>query len=171
WEINAENEDQETLGFVLYCVPAGTMSELGMGGSGVTDDPDTAMGGGAAALACDQNVLVNGEFPSADAEQYECGKIVGRSARRGEAGDVENGTQYAVAVAAYDTVGNLGALRVSSRCLMPQEVTTFYEGYRNAGGKGGGGFCAYSSRGAGPWGLFVVVLGSLLLISRRKGLA
>lgn len=172
WEIATENEDQDTIGFVLYCVPTGTMSEVGMGGSGSTEDPDPAMGGAPAALTCDQNILVNGEFPTADAEDYECGKVVGRSSRRGDAEkNIDNYVQYAVAVAAYDTVGNSGALRVFNGCLMPQEVTTFYEGYRGAGGKGGGGFCAYGARTTGSWALLLLLAAGALLMSRRKGAA
>jgi hypothetical protein len=169
WEISSQNEDLDTIGFVLYCVPTGTMSEVGMGGTSSTDDPDPAMGGAPAALTCDQNILVDGEFPPADAGDYECGKVIGRSARRGDAGkNIDNYVQYAVAVAAYDTVGNSGALRVFNGCLMPQEVTTFYEGYRAAGGKGGGGFCAYDPQRTGSWALLLALGVAVLFVSRRK---
>ncbi len=169
WEIESSNEDNDTLGFVFYCVPEGSrapeeeVDPAGTGGDGTGGDGtggdgtggdgtggdgtgggtggDLAAGGmgGATSLTCDQDLIADGEFPHPDLE--ECGDSDGRTTRSKTVGGVQNYTNYAVGVAAIDGVGNLGRVKVFSQCLMPQEVTTFYEGYDQAGGKGGGGFC------------------------------
>lgn len=194
WDIDSESEDLDTLGFVFYCVPSGTTAAVeepvgtggdGSGGNGGTGGDvstggdgsggaasggDTAQGGmgaAAATLACDQNIIVDGEFATAEAIEYECGEVLGRSARRGQADGVENNVTYAVGIAAIDNVGNSGQLKVFDDCLMPQEVTTFYEGYEQAGGKGGGGFCGIGlGRGNALW--WLLTLASGLFLWRRK---
>lgn len=74
---------------------------------------------------------------------------------------------YAVAVAGVDRVGNSGPLS-SVACGSPQPVDDFFELYRRAGGKGGGGFCAI---GADPSRAGLAALGVALLafaLRRRR---
>jgi hypothetical protein len=194
WDIESASEDVDTLGFVFYCVPEGTMAteepiSNGTGGDGTGGDTatggdgtggdgtggdgtggDTATGGlgGAPAQDCGQNVVIDGEFATAEAINYECGRVLGRSSRRGQADDVANNVNYAVAVAAIDNVGNSGRLKVFNKCLMPQEVTTFYEGYDQAGGKGGGGFCGFDTRKVGSLFWLALLSAGALLLRRRK---
>lgn len=197
WDIASTSEDPDTLGFVFYCVPEGTMASeepdpAGTGGNGTGEDGtggndgsggdatggdgsggDTATGGGggmggAAAMSCGQNIVVDGEFATAEAIDYECGRVLGRTARRGQADDVANDVNYAVAVAAIDNVGNSGRLKVFDECLMPQEVTTFFEGFDEAGGKGGGGFCGFDTKQAGSLFWLLLLSGGALSLRRRK---
>jgi hypothetical protein len=193
WDIESSNEDVDTLGFVFYCVPEGSMATEepeptgtggdgsggdgtggdGTGGDGTGGDGTggaTASGGdggmgGSAPLACGQNILVDGEFASPEA--IECGRVLGRSSRRGQAKDVTNNVNYAVGVAAIDNVGNAGKLKVFDQCIMPQEVTTFFEGYEQAGGKGGGGFCGFKTNPQSSLLWLLALVGGALTLRRR----
>lgn len=195
WDIESSNEDVDTLGFVFYCIPEGTMAaeeepppegtggedgtggDEGTGGAGTGGDEGTGGDpatsgeggmGGAPTLSCGQNIVVDGEFATAEAINYECGRVLGRSARRGQAKDVTNNINYAVAVAAIDNVGNSGQLKVFDECLMPQEVTTFFEGYEEAGGKGGGGFCGFDTKSSGRLFWLLALSAGALSVRRRK---
>lgn len=142
----------------------------GMGGSGGA----TGSGGDAACApnidaesgACTSCILSQGEDPPGDA--YLCGEIKG-TGPTGLASVLQNGRYNAVAVAAYDLLGNVGKLSVE-KCALPTEVQDFYEEYRDRGGKGGGG-CSVQSRSrpfsaAGP--LLGVLAGAALVLRRRR---
>ena len=151
WEIPSEQEDPDTQGFALYCAPASA---------------DGGMGGAGGAGACG-SVLVAGELPPGG-KQYECGTVTGRGTREGTARNLENGTTYAVAVAARDLVMNSGVLSEAD-CVTPEEVTTFFESYKQSGGRGGGGYCAQSPRPVGPAGLLLLlILGTTAWVRRRQ---
>lgn len=150
WKIPSEQEDPDTQGFSLYCAPA---------------NADNAMGGAGGAGACG-SVLVAGELPPGG-NQYECGTVTGRGTREGTARKLDNGTTYAVAVAARDLVKNSGVLS-EAECVTPAEVTTFFENYKQSGGRGGGGYCAQSPRPVGPMGLLLLLLLSTAAWLRRQ---
>lgn len=151
WKIPSEQEDPDTQGFSLYCAPA-------------EGDGEGADGGAGGASGC-RSALVPGELPP-DGNRYECGTVTGRGTRKGTARGLENGTTYAVAVAARDLVKNSGVL-TETECLTPQEVTTFFESYRASGGRGGGGFCAQARHPTSIWGvLFAATIG--VTIWRRR---
>jgi hypothetical protein len=81
---------------------------------------------------------------------------------------------YGVSVAGFDTFRNYGEL--SERvCGTPEPVTGFFEAYRDAGGKGGGGFCSIGGgRAPALAGFAALSLLGLALrrrTSRRKGSA
>jgi hypothetical protein len=76
---------------------------------------------------------------------HQCGGVSGIAATSGAASDLTNGVEYAVGVAAVDQVGNVGKLS-NNVCVVPVEVTDFFELYRGDGGGGGGGFCSVSAR-------------------------
>jgi hypothetical protein len=111
---------------------------------------------------CPSTALVAGQRPD---DSYECGSALGNVATEGTASGLTNGVQYAVAVAAVDTVENVGVLSATA-CGNPEEVDNFFELYRRAGGKGGGGFCAAAAKPA-P-GAFLLILGALLLRTVRR---
>lgn len=116
---------------------------------------------------CLQGVIAAGTLPSAEAEQrYRCGSIRGPVTREGQAKGVENGVTYAVAVASRDTLDNRGDLSIIS-CATPAEVTTFFERYQAAGGRGGGGLCGFSPSTRVP--LLALALSVLLLLVIRRG--
>lgn len=165
WDIPTEDEQTDTAGFGIYCVPSGTMDD-GMGGA--SGDGAGGVGGAAAAdPQCGQNVLIEGALPP-DPE-YLCGKTTGRGARKGQGDGLTNDVTYAVGVASRDTVFNDG--RISEvLCLTPKEVTTFFEAYKNAGGEGGGGLCGISrSRNLSLWFLVVLCLCGGELRRRASG--
>lgn len=166
WEIATSSEDDETQGFVLWCVPSGTMQTIdptGFGGQGgaPSSEPTTPP-----PEECNQNVLRENALPPGD--EYKCGDARGRSARSGQL-NADNGTEYAVAVSARDQVANEGRLSPVA-CGTPEEVTTFFEQYRADGGRAGGGYCAWAPPGSSSWALLAIGLlgGAWLLRSRRR---
>ena len=92
---------------------------------------------------------------------YACGKVDSATTTEGKTSWVTNGTEYAVGVAAVDSSGNVGPLS-NLACATPQEVNDFYEVYRRAGGRGGGGLCTLSrtSTRLGPFGM--TLLGAVM---------
>ncbi|WP_437592247.1 hypothetical protein [Sorangium sp. So ce1000] len=176
-----QNEDEDVLGYYLYCddggqsSPASSGAAAGGGGSGAgggaAGGGDGAGGSGSGATGggssgCQSSLLVPGQIPDA---AYRCGSV-GR-ASRGEATGRENGKSYVVGVAAYDQVGNAGPLSTLS-CATATDVDGFFEQYREAGGQAGGGFCSIEGPvGAGRWvgaPLGVVAAGAALGLWRRS---
>ena len=139
WDIPTAEEQPDTDGFAFYCVPAGAP----------TDEPLGAGGASTGNPACPQSTLLAGELPSDEAESVaRCGSVRGKGARSGQVGGVDDGTTYAVAIAATDLIQNRGRLS-EIQCATPQEVTTFFDRYQEAGGKGGGGLCSTGGRPSG----------------------
>jgi Fibronectin type III domain len=82
---------------------------------------------------------------------------------------LKNGTTYNVVVAAVDGSGNIGPPSAEV-CDYPAPVNDFWNLYRNAGGRAGGGFCALEAVGepvpaAAGVAMFV---GTGLLAARRR---
>ncbi len=90
--------------------------------------------------SCTGSTLKAGATPNAS---LLCGVNTGEAVTSGTASGLENGAVYAVAVSGTDKAGNEGALS-EVVCGTPEEVTDFYESYRQAGGSAGGGFCSFS---------------------------
>ncbi len=134
--------------YYVYCDVAGQ----GVGGAG-TD-----------ASGCGSSALVPGEPPPDD---KRCGDTTRTSEEVQTDHELENGTLYAVGIAAVDTYGNPGNLSEIA-CATPEPINGFFEQYRAAGGKGGGGFCSLSRTDAarGIW-LGAAALAASLLVSRR----
>jgi hypothetical protein len=112
------------------------------------------------------NLLVPGELPSEEVLALECGSGSSNFETDGTATGLQNGVSYQVAVAGVDIFDNVGPLSMVD-CDIPAEVDTFYEQYKQAGGKGGGGFCAFSTtRTPG----FLTLLGGAALVfaARRR---
>jgi hypothetical protein len=108
-------------------------------------------------------VLTAGSHPNA---ANFCG-TAGKSASGGNATGLVNGVAYNVAVATVDSYGNTGVLS-NTACQVPQPVTGFFEAYRKAGGRGGGGFCSFSPRREPLPLLAVVGLATYLVLRRRR---
>lgn len=107
---------------------------------------------------------VGADPPSA---AYLCGTMAANGTR-GTAAVLSNDKTYAVAVAAFDAIGNEGPVSIA-RCATPEPVSDFYEQYRAAGGKGGGG-CSVQ-----PWmrtnsliAPLAAAMASLALVLRRR---
>ncbi len=130
--------------------------------------------GGAPAATCSGGGLTPGEFPP---EEYFCGEVSGRAARRGstESTDenpdvevsIENGQTYAVGVAATDQVGNVGKLSRLA-CGTPEPVITFFERYRQSGGRAGGGFCHWQPARRSSRGLLLAAFAAFLIVFLRR---
>jgi hypothetical protein len=115
--------------------------------------------------------LVPGKHMSTDeVDQFQCAFSGGKAASKATVTEIhgarlENGSCYSIGVASKDTHGNLSALSDVS-CGTPKDVTTFYESYSNAGGKGGGnGFCQFSPSAAGSG---IAALGGLLALLGKQ---
>ena len=105
----------------------------------------SAEDGGSSLRSCgDSEVIAAGVDPLSvrDIGDYVCGSTSAGD-HTGTVEHLVNGVEYSVAVASVDEVGNVGVL---SRpvCETPIPVTDFYELYRQAGGKAGGGWCSLS---------------------------
>jgi hypothetical protein len=171
WTIESEQEDPDTQGFLLYCSPAAELAPS-------TDGAVGGAGGAAGEAACDSD-LVYGKLPK-DGSAFECGRVTGRGARKGMASYLmnENGVKeplrndvlYAVAVAARDMVNNPGPLS-EIQCATPALVTTFFESYKDSGGRGGGGYCAQVALPSKTWpALFLPLLAVSYLRRRSRSL-
>jgi hypothetical protein len=92
-------------------------------------------------------MLVQGQMLTLEQiAKYSCGKDTGLSATSTTVTGLNNFQRYAVAVAAFDLVENIGALS-TVQCDTPQPVNGFDEAYRSAGGlAGGASFCSLSAR-------------------------
>jgi len=155
---NPTNTSDTTInGYNLYCDPA--PGSAAAADAGVL--PDDA--GPLPIPSCiGSTVLAPGAHPNSE---NLCGSA-GKSSNKGNATGLINGVAYTVAVATVDSYGNSGVLS-DTDCNVPQPVTGFFKAYRNAGGRGGGGFCSFSPRRE-PFPLFAVVGCVTYLILRRR---
>lgn len=145
WTAPSDTPQAELDGFYFFCDPPP--------GSG------TPVDGGIAAC---------GE-PSTDPANA-CGRVLGGAANNGETNALTNGVRYGVSVSARDTFNNYGELSERA-CGTPEPVTGFFEAYREAGGKAGGGFCSIGGdRSSALAGLGALALLGLAL-RRRSALA
>ena len=117
--------------------------------------------------ACPTNVLIANTDPK---EAHYCGSGTGTT---GKVTGLKNGVTYSIAVAAVDGVGNVGKLS-NVTCATPSPVDDFFKVYREAGGKGGGGFCSIidklgtkGQRGATPLVVMVMLVMASMLGRRR----
>ncbi len=156
----------------------GAADVVGVGNAGAqTASPGTQGGSSgntgtapvSANATCYSSELSAGEAPARGA--WACGSVNSGTAVRGSTSSLENGREYAVAIASVDELGNVSALSAPD-CETPQELTDFFEEYRAVDGRAGGGFCSLRSvgaaqpRGAGPW--LAVALGAGLLACRSR---
>ncbi|HVU00827.1 MAG TPA: hypothetical protein VHE30_03715 [Polyangiaceae bacterium] len=142
---------------------AGTILDAGLGDASTVVRFDAGIG------SCAPTILT----PGSDATKvgkFACGYSAGITANSGTAKGLENGHEYVVAVAAQDTVGNVGVLS-NDVCSTPVQITDFFELYKQYGGKGGGGFCSMSHRtsgGAGATFGILAAVGASVLRRRRR---
>jgi hypothetical protein len=120
----------------------------------------------AAESDCNAATLAPGTDP---VENTYCGDIDAQGSAAGSTDDkLQNSTLYAVGVASTDEAGNVGKLSELA-CATPLEVTGFFEAYRAAGGKAGGGFCSFApARRSGAPFAAALLLGALGLWRRRR---
>lgn len=133
----------------------------GGGGSGGSGDGGMGGVGGSVAGECVGATLVPGEVPAPGSGKASA------DATEISAKGLENYVPYAVGVAAYDSVGNVGKLS-SLVCATPLPVDDFYKNYRNAGGRAGGGYCSLSPGLRGDVLLFGGAAAALLGIALRR---
>ncbi len=148
----------------------GAGGTAGTTGTGTTATPQTV------ANCSSSSVLQPGVSPISPTNlgSYSCGSVSGIIANSGTVGGLVNNFNYVVAIAAYDQVGNVGVLSQNT-CGTPVNVTDFFELYKQAGGKAGGGICSVSFT-ENPARTGIVFVGSVLAlmgaarrIRRRRG--
>ncbi|MBI2898003.1 MAG: hypothetical protein HYY06_30905 [Deltaproteobacteria bacterium] len=92
----------------------------------------------------------------------------GLAAQSATVDGLENEAQYHFAAVAVDDVGNPSVLSEIA-CATPRPVEDFFEAYRRAGGRGGGGICGVTPGARAPDGAAAaIVLGLAALLSRRR---
>ena len=142
---------------------SGTAASSGnAGASGAATSPEIVTP--SSGQACFSSELVEGEPPGDGA--IACGSVLGASQLSKTASGLENGIVWAVAVASVDETGNVSALSAPA-CQTPEELTDFFEAY-SVNGRGGGGFCALSSRSASPMLGAGLLAAALALMTRRQ---
>ena len=114
-------------------------------------------------------MIPGAEVPTDAEGLIDCGEITAQGATGGETKQVlTNDVKYVIAIATEDNVNNVGVLSALA-CNVPKDTTGFIEAYGEAGGRAGGGFCAFAPARNGAWGLLVAfVIGACALIRRRK---
>jgi hypothetical protein len=113
------------------------------------------------------SILVQGADPDG---KYLCGSVSGSTSTTGRITGLINYTKYAVAIAAVDGVGNVGKLS-NVECTSPNPVDDFFKLYRQAGGQGGGSFCAASGalgHAAGGAAFAALALAGVARLARRR---
>jgi hypothetical protein len=79
-----------------------------------------------------------------------------------------NDLKWVVAIATEDNVNNVGVLSKLA-CGVPKDTTGFFEAYGEAGGRAGGGFCAFAPAKHGAAATLVAfIIGACALVRRRK---
>lgn len=141
-----------------------TTAANGGAGGGIEGGGETACTGGET-LAC-----VNTQHPSIKSK-YVCGERIPASATSPVIEKLKNDQPYVVAIAAYDTVNNIGPLSVL-QCATPQPTKTFFGEYCANGGNAcneGCGTCNVGGAGRDlTWpGLAVLALAGAALGVRR----
>ena len=130
-------------GFGGIISSGGIAGAVSAGGSAGTS---TGSGGTPTSSCNASSVLLPGLDPTYPNSlgSYICGSVSGIGiSTSGTVENLANDVQYAVAMSAVDQIGNVGVLS-GQACGTPANVTDFFELYRAAGGKGGGGLCALS---------------------------
>lgn len=154
---------------------AGTAGAAGSGGSGGSGTGATSSTGGTttstAANCSSTSVLQPNVSPLTpmSLKPYQCGSVTGITANQGTVGHLVNNVPYVFAVSAVDQVGNVGPLSQNA-CATPANLTDFFELYRQAGGRAGGGICSLSFKEnpARTGVLFIAAALGLSLAVRRS---
>jgi len=141
----------------------------GTGGVGGTATGGSAAGGGGSGGSgvdgtCDPGDMVADEPPPSG---YECGSDPLFGPAGGTVTGLANGTNYAVAVAGVDDLGNPGNLSTIV-CVDPQPVDSFFDNYSNDGGEGGCVGGCKAGRGGVTTEVSLVALSLLGLVARRR---
>jgi hypothetical protein len=157
---------------------SGVGGTAGLGDAGPTDGAagdgtaGTGIGGGGGTDAgTTEGGVGNDSCPSPLRSQtvpdpaFLCG-TASSTAVEGEATGLVNNQLYAVGVAARDELDNPG-LMSEIQCGTPQEVDDFYEVYKRAGGRGGGGFCSFGADPAAGAGLLLAAAALAHFLRRR----
>jgi hypothetical protein len=127
----------------------------GTSGSGVVTDPN-----------CQSATLIPGE--DVPPGMSDCGRVGAVGAKGGETNpELINGEEFVIAVAAEDTVFNVGKLS-NLACATPKDVRGFFESYRDAGGEAGGGYCSFAPARRGGTALLLAIGAGALVLRRRR---
>ncbi len=96
-----------------------------------------------------------------------CSQVYGTTNSKGTIQGLQNGTQYDVAVAAFDQFGNSGAIS-QIVCASPAPIDDFWTLYNRDGGNA---FCALGfvgTRGGGIAAALMSIVGALFIARRRR---
>jgi hypothetical protein len=156
----------------------GTGGDNGLAGTAGTGGTTLVGGGTTTTTSSEPNcttesVLQPGVSPVSPTplDHYMCGSVNGIAATTGKVSGLINQVRYVFSVAAVDHVGNIGVFAANNACATPIEVTDFFELYKAAGGKGGGGICSISSvRGGTRTGILLAGGVLALAFAARRSL-
>lgn len=86
-----------------------------------------------------------------------------------QASGLSDGVSYGCGIAGYDKLENLGKLS-NILCGTPGPVLDYFEAYRRAGGRAGGGYCQFGRTRASMIGTGFGILLVALALRRKRGL-
>jgi hypothetical protein len=135
----AEDADSDIDEYWFLCEPppGGDTGAAGAGGGADDGGPDDPLD----SEDCESTVFQEGDvLTRATIAEHACGHAPA-TASSGETSALTNFVHYTVAVVGRDDYRNYGKLSAIA-CATPEPVTDFFEAYRDAGGKAGGGFCS-----------------------------
>lgn len=158
----AEDASSDLGGYSFLCdPPPGGSTGIGAAGAAGAD------GSSEAPTDCDDDAAFKKGQPLTPSAitTYLCGdsEATGETA---ETDHLENFVPYHVGIVAHDKFKNYGVVS-NVACAIPEPVTDFYEAYRAAGGKAGGGFCSIGT-GRSHALTALVLAGALGLLARRQ---
>lgn len=118
---------------------------------------------------CTPEVLKADSVPPTELPETVKTSMPGPNSTEGDVDGLENGKEYACAIAGTDAYGNVGKLS-GIDCGSPKSVDSYYKSYRDAGGMAGGGYCSFSRvvQPAIP-PLLLAAVGALIARRKRRG--
>jgi hypothetical protein len=139
----------------------------GAGGAGGAVPAVAVVGAGPTLPSCTYSkVLRAGQIPDGRFFVTQSGSSQ-ITATTADGAPMKNGTEYACAVAAIDTVGNVGPLS-NVACGIPHPTDDFFGEYLGDSGQAGGGFCTIGRRSSAFAALSALVGLSLLVLAGRR---
>lgn len=135
------------------------------------DGASAVMDSGSSGASCGTESLPSTFDPNDDRQlaQYACSPLLSVGTSRYTVSGLTNGVSYRFAVVAQDTSGNRSAPSNFTPCVSPEQVTDFWEHYRNSpGNPPAPGACSVRPAAARSGGALALALGAVYFVHRAR---